>query len=337
MLACKISSRITRRGIQLVLGGLWLLDGALQLQHQMFTSSFANNVIAPAAQGQPVFVSGVMHFSIHMFLMHPAIYNALIAIIQLSLGVLILWKRTAKYGLIASVFWGLFVWYVGEGLGGLASWQTLLLMGAPGAALIYVVLALGVMPPSKRRHDQRPAYWLVLFWALLWSVGAIYQLLPGQNSVSDIGSMISGNASGAPGWLASLDTHAAHAISRLSTQTVSSMAGMHMTPSQMAQMQTHQVSGFWFIALLAVVQLLISIAVLIPGCARRVAIAAGIVLSLIFWAVGQSFGGYYTGLATDPNSGPLFILLGVAVLGCAEINVKQLWRRLAGDFEQLMI
>ena len=119
--------KITRRGIQIALGFLWLLDGALQLQPRMFTANFANNVIAPAAQGQPGFVSGPMHFFIHIFLLQPALFNTLVAITQLCIGALILYRRTAKFGLLSSVVWGLFVWYMGEGFSGLASGHTLLL------------------------------------------------------------------------------------------------------------------------------------------------------------------------------------------------------------------
>ncbi len=44
---------VTRRVLQYTLGALWLLDGALQLQSYMFTKGFANQIIAPAAAGQP--------------------------------------------------------------------------------------------------------------------------------------------------------------------------------------------------------------------------------------------------------------------------------------------
>lgn len=47
--------RITRRGIQVTLGLLWILDGFLQFQPAMLTSKFATQVIAPAGQGQPAF------------------------------------------------------------------------------------------------------------------------------------------------------------------------------------------------------------------------------------------------------------------------------------------
>jgi hypothetical protein len=328
-----IPRKITRRGVQIALGVLWLLDGALQLQHQMFSSTFATQVIAPAAEGQPRVVSGVMHLAIRIFLLHPAVFNSLIAITQIGLGLLISWKRTARLGLILSIVWGLFVWYVGEGAGGIFSAQTLLLMGAPGAALLYAVLALGVMPRKRQSKDQdqaqQPAYWLALVWSVLWIGGALYQLLPGQNSVSDISSMVAGNASGAPGWLASLDGHVASVINGFGAPATS-MAGVHMSTMQMAHMQTQSGSGYWFILLLAFIQLLIGVAIFKPGFIRKTGVIVGMVVSVVFWVVGQSLGAYYTGLATDPSTAPLFILLGVAILACPQLD-----RKLASLFGRL--
>jgi hypothetical protein len=317
--------KITRRGIQLSLGLLWLLDGVLQLQHQMFTASFANNVIAPVAQGQPIIVSGPIHSAVHILLMHPALFNTCFALIQLSLGALILWKRTSRSALITSVFWALLVWYLGEGLGGILSGHALLLMGAPGAAVIYGILAIGTLTLDDKKptakNDLKPAAGLAVVWAVLWVGGAIYQLLPGQNNVSDVSAMISSNVSGAPGWLASLDIHTANVIQGIGNQTAS-MSGMHMSANQMANMPTSQTSGYWFILLLASVQLLIGLAIFLSGRGRKIAVASGIVLSLVFWAVGQSFGAYYSGLATDPDSAPLFILLGIAITGSLPYDFK---------------
>jgi hypothetical protein len=329
----RLPQRITRRGIQVTLGLLWLLDAGLQFQPQMFTRSFALNVIAPAGQGQPFFVSGPLSFEVHTLLFNPALFNAGFALVQLALAMLILWKRTARYGLIGSVVWGLSVWFWGEGLGGLASGQASLLMGAPGAALLYAVIALGVMPPkaASSQEDQRPAYWLMIAWAVVWVGGAIYQLLPGQNAIADLGSMISGNASGAPVWLAAVDTHVANVVTGFGAATSSSpgaqpagmqMSGVHMTATQMAQMPIHQVSGLWFILLLAFLQALIGAAVFFPGFARRAAVVTGVLLAVVFWVVGQSLGAYFSGLATDPNTAPLLILLGATVLGCTQLDQK---------------
>jgi hypothetical protein len=293
-----LSQHITRRRIQTALGCLWFLDGALQLQHQMFTAQFANAVIAPAAQGQPQFVSSVMHFGIRIFLLHPALFNSLIALIQLGLGALILWERTTRAALYGSVAWGLFVWYVGEGLGGLFSGHTSLLMGAPGGALLYVIIALGVMSPrSKNKRDRPPAYWLAIAWAVLWLGGAVYQLLSGQNTAVEVGAMITGMASGAPGWLAALDLHVGSWV---------------------------QGTGNWVILLLAAAQSLIGMFALLSSRLRATAVACGIMLSLVFWVLGQGLGGYYSGLATDPSTAPLFVLLGVAILGSKALEL-QLW------------
>lgn len=278
---------------------MWLIDGALQLQHQMFTSNFANDVIAPVGQGQPRFVSEPVHWAVQTILLHPAVFNACFALVQLGLGVFILWKRTARYALVGSIFWALAVWYLGEGLGGLASGQTSILMGAPGAALLYAIIALGVLPPkaSKTQDSNRPASWLAIAWAVLWLGGTVLQLANGQNTTADLSSMISGMAEGAPGWLAAIDLHATNFLHN---------------------------SGNWVVLILISVQALIGFLVLLPRRTRAVGIGAGIILSLIFWAVGQSFGEYYSGLATDPSTAPLFILLGLAILGSKQIDLSVL-------------
>jgi len=308
--------RITRRSVQIILGFLWLLDGFLQFQPQMFTSHFASRVISPAATGQPLFVAGPMHFFIHIFLFHPALFNCFAALTQLGLGVLILLRRTTKLGLIGSMLWGLFVWGIGEGYGGIFSGHTILLMGAPGAALLYVILALAVMPKNNKQ-GSRPPYWLAFVWAASWIGGAIYQLLPGQNTLADISSMVAGNGAHQPGWLASLDNHIASWINNFGAQGSHSV--MHMSMSQMATMQTQNYSGYWFILLMAIIQLVIGLAIFLPKIYRNSAITLGIALSFIFWVIGQSFGGIFTGLATDPNAGPLLILIGVAILGCKNL------------------
>jgi hypothetical protein len=330
--------KLSIRGVQISLGSLWLLDGLLQLQHQMFTSNFATQVITPASQGQPRFVSGPMHFGIHVFLLHPAVFNTLFAFIQLSLGALILWKRTVRLGLLLSIPWAFIVWVFGEGYGGIFSLHTLLLMGAPGAASIYLILAIASMPPQdekkKPRQKQQAAYWLAVVWTVLWVSGGIYQLLPGQDSTDDVSSMIASNAQTAPDWLASADNTTSNFIHNLgqsssSSQTQSQyMGNMNMTSAQMTHM-TNEVNvpvesgeGYLSILLFSFLLFCIGVGVLFAGRWRSLAIYGGILLSLLFWVVGQSLGGYYTGLATDPNSGPLFVILGLAILGCVTLDQK---------------
>ena len=39
----------------------------------------------------------------------------------------------------------------------------------------------------------------------------------------------------------------------------------------------------------------------------------GVAMALDFWVLGQAFGQIFTGMATDPNTGPLLVLLALAV------------------------
>ncbi len=331
--------KLSKRRVQISLGLLWLLDGALQLQHQMFSSAFATQVITPAAQGQPGFVSGPMHFGMHLFLLHPAVFNSLFALTQLGIGALILWKRTLRLGLLLSIPWALVVWVFGEGYGGIFSGHTLLLMGAPGAVSLYAILALACLPSRdaehKPKHQPQVAFWLALVWLVLWVGGGIYQLLPGQNSTDALSAMISGNADSAPTWLASVDTKTASYIKHLGAdhsqveQPSQVASGMNMTGAQMTHMSNQPLvtttsSGILVVLGLAWVFAAVGFGVLFSRPWRTLAISCGIIMSLAFWVVGQSLGGYYTGVATDPNSGPLFVLLGLAILGCANLDQRLL-------------
>lgn len=322
------------RKIQIALGLLWLLDGLLQLQHQMFSKAFITNVITPATIGQPSFVSGPMNFASHIFLLHPAIFNSIVAVIQIGIGLLILIKRTSFWGLIISIPWGLIVWSVGEAYGGIFSGHTLLLMGAPGAALIYVLLAIALLPSLRTKDSQdkpKIAYWLVFAWMVIWVGGGIYQLLPGQNTISDLSSMVSANAQGAPNWLSRADQDMSSAINRLNPPATTSAPVENNKPSAMTMSMGMGMSstdtnlpntGYGWVLLLSGLMVIIGLGALKKGYSRTIAISLGIVLSLAFWIYGQSLGGYYSGTATDPNSGPLLILLGLATFGVTNLDSK---------------
>jgi hypothetical protein len=61
---------------------------------------------------------------------------------------------------------------------------------------------------------------------------------------------------------------------------------------------------------------------------RLAAVIVGSGLSLAYWVAGQGMGQPWSGLATDPGTAPLMLLLGFAVLGSAP------WRRPAGEPDQ---
>jgi hypothetical protein len=48
---------------------------------------------------------------------------------------------------------------------------------------------------------------------------------------------------------------------------------------------------------------------------RGPAVAAGFVLALAIWVIGQDFGLLNTRQATDPNTAPIIALMAIAILG----------------------
>jgi hypothetical protein len=176
---------ITRRQLQIVLGLLWLLDGALQLQPFMWGTGFATEVIAPAANGQPDLIGRPIRWSAHVIAAHPLGWDLLFAATQLLVGLALLIPRTARLALAASLAWALGVWIFGEGLGGLAAGGATLQSGAPGAAFLYALLAVAAWP-SRGSRKESPAGWLPIAWAVLWVGGAVLQALAGGSAAKTV-------------------------------------------------------------------------------------------------------------------------------------------------------
>jgi hypothetical protein len=250
----------------------------------MFTRGFATQVIAPAGQGQPGFVADPVHWVSTVIAAHPVAWNVPFVAAQLLIAVGLLVARTARPALAASIAWALGLWYLGEGLAGLASGDASLLTGAPGSALLYAILAAAAWP--QRDGSREPASWLPYAWATVWVGGALLQALPSQNTGEAVASALTGGTGGAPAWLAGLDTSAG------------SWAAHH---------------GPLLVTLLAVAEALIGVGAL-ARTTRTLAVALGLALTLAFWVLGQDLGALWTGQATDPNSGPLLALMAIALL-----------------------
>jgi hypothetical protein len=277
---------MTRRHLQIALGLLWLLDGALQLQPFLLGTGFARQIIAPTAAGQPEFVSAAVRWGASVIAAHPVAWDVPFAAIQLLIGLGLLLPRTARLAIAASLPWSLGVWFFGEGLSGLAGGHASLLTGAPGSVSLYAVLALAAWP-RRQPSDEAPARWLPLAWAVVWVGGAIFQALPGQNTGTEVAGAITGGAGGAPGWLTRLDA------------SIGGWTTSHGTATVVA---------------LVVAEALIGLGAL-SSRSRGPAVAAGLVLALAIWVVGQDLGQLYSGQATDPNTAPIIALLAIAILG----------------------
>jgi hypothetical protein len=288
--------RPTRRFAQVALGLLWLLDAGLQLQPFMFTRDFATDVLAVNEVGQPWFVADPVSWAASLTAAHPVPAGLAFALAQLVIAVAILVPGTSRLGLALSIPWSAGVWLIGEGLGGIFAGHVDIFTGAPGAVVLYAILAVAAWPrhgPHGLRSDAPLPYWLVPAWAVLWLGFAALTLMPGTDAVHTISGEIDMMAQMTPGWLAGLDA-------RLSTWV--SSAGM---------------AGVLAFALLCAAIGLMAFA---RGTVRIVSVCAGLAVAAFAGLVGQAFGALFSGSATDPGTGPLIVLFGLCLLGVTGAN-----------------
>ena len=298
--------RITRRSIQVVLGLIWILDGALQLQPVMWHRAFVTETILPAAHGQPTPIAWLITNVGHFILPDAGVWNFLFASIQLGIGLGLLFRRTVRPALAVSFAWCFAVWWVGEGFGMLLTGTATPLTGAPGAVAIYAVIGLLVWPSraaaahesdvveaeavgvasSAAARGPLGSFGALGLWSTFWVGSAILWLLPANRMPNALSSGISGGASREPGWYAHFLTTFAGHFTSIGTQ------------------------GAW---LLAIVSLVIGIGPLLVN--RPTAfLAAGAALQIVLWVTGMAMGTLLTGSASDPNLSPLIVLLALAML-----------------------
>jgi hypothetical protein len=278
----------SRRVLQLGLAAVWLLDGVLQYQSWMFTKGFGH-LLAGAASGNPAVIAGPITWDAHLVEHYPVLLNAAFATIQLLLGLGIAWRPTVRVALGASIAWALAVWWLGEGLGGVLATPDSAVAGGPGAVILYALLAVLLWPTA------RPAPFVAAravgapvaraLWLVLWGSMAVLQLLPVNRAPQAVHDDITAMAAGEPRWLAAL---------------------INGTGSLTAH------RGLAFSIGLAVVFGLLALAVYLPAPAVRVTVVAAVVAGLLIWIPGQAFGGILAGGMTDPNSGPLLVLIALA-------------------------
>jgi len=289
---------VSARSIQIGLGIIWLLDGLLQLQPKMFGQGFAHGVILPSAQMQPAIVSSAITHLAHLISVQPALMDVVFAAVQILIGVGLLVRETVKPALVVSFAWALGVWALGEGFGMLFSGMASPLTGAPGAALLYVAIGVLVWPRKRGRGESGPAEvgpaaaegplgarGGQAVWAVVWCGLGILWLLPANRAAGSVSGAITNAVSGEPGWLAHVPLSVAHVLGN---------------------------AGGSVAVACAVLSFVIGLG---PLVTRRptVFLVAGAALALDYWVFGEAFGGVFTGLATDPNTGPLLVLLALAV------------------------
>lgn len=265
--------------VRVCLGLLWILDGALQFQAFMYSRGFTQSLVSTAS-GQPAWLAESMRWAAHLAQRDLAVVNTLFALTQVLIGVGVLTRRAAKPALAASIAWAAIVWWFGEGVGMLFTDAASPLTGAPGAVVLYAILALAVWP-NARRVGLLGVQGVRTIWALLW-FGMAWLWLTPANSSGDATSIAISSAPSGTHWLASTHSAAAHA------------AAGH---------------GRVIAVCLAVLSGAIG-ATVVVNWRPKLFLALAVGLNLVYWVLGQGLGGIFTGSATDPNSAPLFALYG---------------------------
>ena len=259
-----------------VLAGLWILDGLLNFQPKMF-SQFSG-MVAPNADGQPGAISyPILHMG-HFMAHDVALWTVVVGLAQIGIGAGLLWRRTLRPAVLASFAFGLGVWWLGEGLGQVFDGKASPLTGAPGAVLLYLFLGAVVWLEDEGRFTRQL---LLSGWTVFWALSGLFWALPDNRSSSSIHDQLTNMAAGEPGWYAHILRSLGHAFTGAGTAVAVMMVAASI--------------------LLAVG----------PWLARRPApfLVGGSVLAVAFWATGQAFGALMTGSATDPNIGPLVVLM----------------------------
>jgi hypothetical protein len=281
-----------RRTLQLVLATIWLFDGILQLQAVFFTRAFGTQMIAATAQGNPSAVARPINWSGQAIGHHAVITDAMFALIQVLLGLGIAWRPTVKLALGTSIAWSLGVWWIGEGLGGVLSGRANPVNGAPGAVILYGLLAVLLWPSDELRHGSsfiaaravgpRTAKSL---WLVLWGSLSYFAVLGANRSPQALHDLVIGQIDGEPKWVTWLDRGAAADVDH---------------------------RGLTFMVVLAILMVIVAVGVYLPPAATNAILCVAIVISLAFWVIGQDFGTLFTNGATDVNSGPVLLVLSFA-------------------------
>jgi hypothetical protein len=295
--------RDLQRTFQLILATVWLLDAVLQLQPFMFTrgSNGFSGMLNNLAAGNPGWVAHSITWNASNVYHDPFLSNSAFALVQFLIGFGIACRRSVKSALALSIVWSLGVWWFGEGLGNILHGGATPFGGGPGAVLFYAVLAVLLWPSegSDRPFVAARSVGLTAaktIWAVVWGLLALLAVVGSGRSPQALHDLVA-SYTRQPGWLAHID------------RTTALMFLHHGTTAAI---------------LLAVVCAVVAVGVYLPPQFTKVTLVLGIVSFVFIWVATENFGGILAGGATDPNSGPLVVILALLYwpLGLARNSVR---------------
>ena len=195
-------------------------------------------------------------------------------------------------GLAGSIAWSVGVWWIGEGLGGVLNGTANPVNGAPGAVIIYALLAV-LLWPSDRVDGGAPFIAARAvgtpvakgLWVVLWGSLSYFAVVGANRSPQGLHDLIGDEAAGEPGWMAWIDRHAAGGLDH---------------------------RGLAATVVLAVVLAVVAVGITLPPRVANASLVVAMAISAGLWVVGENLGALFTNGATDVDSGPLLVLLALA-------------------------
>ncbi|GGM68006.1 hypothetical protein GCM10007108_02560 [Thermogymnomonas acidicola] len=268
------------RGIRTVLGSLWLLDGALQLQ-PFLSFFFTETVSVPS---WPPFLSHIDSGALAIWNTDPIVFNTLAGGIQVMLGLTLLLRSEGglfRAAAVGSIAWSVVVWVFGETMPIFQG--SSILSGSPGAALLYglmsVPLVTRVSPGKFIRYSMVSIFAISLLW----------QALPVDGFWS---------------WKGLAENN----------YMLYTAYQPHALTSLMAFMTSLEVAEPVVVNSIVVASL--AAAAVLWALRPNTAVYFTIPLMIAFWVLFQDFGGMFTGFGTDPNIAlPLALFAAVSVMG----------------------
>jgi cytochrome oxidase Cu insertion factor (SCO1/SenC/PrrC family) len=283
-----------RKILRTFFGLLWILDGVLQYQPQM-PLGFADGVLRGGAESSPLWVRNLVDSAASIWDRQPIVLATAVIWVQIGLGI---WLLVARRGVAsrlagaASAVWALLIWVV-SGFGGILAAGASLVIGQPGASILYAGAGvLLTLPLAVWQRDRLLVVARRVLGGFLIAM-SVLQAFPGRG-------MWSGFAHG----------EAVNPISLMAADmaSVKQPALTEWAVRSFGDLTAHApllVNGFFVVAFG------LTGAFLFSNSERRLrqARVLGGVTAVIAWVFVENLG-LFGGLSTDPNTMvPLFGLL----------------------------
>lgn len=298
---------LTRTVLWWGLGFLWLVDGLLSLQPHMPMDQL--DIILMGGWDQPAWYLNFLsnHVVTWIYQNHWAGYlDGLVLAIQLGLAGAFWLGRERRWGraaLYVSLGWALVVWVLAEWMGSLFAGMSFLTNG-PGSVVLYAYGAVLLLWPASRFGSARFLRRLRQTLGGWWILAAMLQALPGWWAPGALAEQIRANLVLTP--VSDRTAPIAWAVR---------MAGLH------------PVAGNLVVVML---MLAVGLGIVLRPDHRGTMLAALLWFAAVWW-VGENLGGLFGGVSTDPNTGPVWMLLAVALWAPLWVGARGARPAVAGD------